>query len=163
VRVRDQKGYECARDGCRKVYRSVAHLDAHVTGYVVTVLGKQDNPVVTIDPHDGAGAELAALTARRAEVEAVIESLAEHPGQRIDVLARALGSFDEKIAAVRGQMSGDSRAHLLKTHAGISREEFTGLPLDVRRALVQAACRVVILPGRRGPGFDERDVIVTTA
>jgi len=162
LRVRDQKGYECTRAGCRKVYRSQPLLDAYVTGRVAARLNRADNPVPEIDVTSSAGRELAALTARREETVRVIEQLASNPGQRIDVLARALASFDEKIAAVRGQLAGQSGRKLLGQHAGITRQELAALPLDVRRSLVRAAYAITVLPAsRRGPGFDPRDVVMS--
>ena len=157
-----QVGYACRADGCRKVYRSRPLLDAYVTGRLVARLNREDNPAPEVDVTSSAGRELAALTARREETVAVIESLADHPGQRIDVLARALASFDEKIAAVRGQMAGQSGRRLLAEHAGITRAEFEGLPLDVRRSIVRASYAITVLPAsRRGPGFSERDVVMS--
>ena len=154
--------YMCKKPGCGKVARSMPLLDAYVTGRVAARLNREDNPVPEIDVTSAAGRELAALTARREETVRVIEQLASNPGQRIDVLARALASFDEKIAAVRGQLAGQSGRKLLGQHAGITRQELAALPLDVRRSLVRAAYAITVLPAsRRGPGFDPRDVVMS--
>ena len=155
-------GYGCKRPGCRKVYRSAALLDAYVTGAVVGRLSHPDNPAVEVQLHDGAAAELAALTKRRAETEAFIASLADAPAGRIEVLSRALDSFDAKIEAIRAQMAGDSAGRLRASHAGITPDEFAALPLDVRRALVQGTYRVVVLRASgRGPGFRPQDVVLS--
>ena len=155
-------GYACREAGCKKVYRSQPHLDAYVTGAVVRRLANRSNPEPPMPAPSGVAAELAALTERRAEVEDVIASLAEHPGQRIDVLARALASFDEKITAAREQMTARAGAALAAAHAGISAKEFADEPLAVRRELVRATYAITVLPAsRRGPGFDPRDVILS--
>jgi len=59
-------------------------------------------------------------------------------------------------------MAGDSAGRLRARYAGITREEFEALPLDVRRALVRGCYRVVVLrSSRRGPGFRAEDVIMS--
>jgi hypothetical protein len=56
----------------------------------------------------------------------------------------------------------DARDRLLATYAGITDDEFDGLPLQVRRSLVAACVTVVVLPAsKRGPGFRTEDVQVT--
>jgi len=155
-------GYACREAGCKKVYRSQPHLDTYVTHAVVRRLANRSNPEPVMPEPGGAAAELAALTERRAEVEDVIASLAEHPGQRIEVLARALASFDEKIAAAREQMASRAGAALVAAHAGITAKEFADEPLAVRRELVRATFGITVMPAsRRGPGFDPRDVILS--
>jgi len=154
-------GYACPPPGCRKIYRSQPHLDTYVTHAVVRRLASPANPAPAM-PAGTAAAELGVLTRRRAEVVAVIENLAEHPGQRIDVLARALASFDEKITAAREQMTARAGAALVAAHAGISAKEFAAQPLAVRRELVRATFGITVMPAsRRGPGFDPRDVILS--
>jgi len=149
-------GYGCT--ACRKTYRSQPLLDAYVTGRTVSRLANPANPVVQA-PEPGYAAELAALAERRVETENFIASLADAPAQRIAVLSRALDSFDAKIAAIREQMTGSANGRLLTAHAGVSREDFEALPLEVRRQLVRACYRVIVLPAsKRGPGFREQDV-----
>ena len=156
------KGYGCVADGCRKTYRSQVLLDAYVTGRVVGRLSAPANPAPPVNMDAGRAAELAALQARRAETEAFIAGLADAPGQRIDVLARALDSFDTRIAAITAQMAGDGQDRIRVAHAGVTREGFEALSLDVRRGLVLACYRVVVLPAsRRGPGFNVRDVALS--
>lgn len=151
--------YRCPPPGCGKVARNVALLDAYVTGRVVGRLSREDNPRPEIRLSDGDAAELAALTARRAETEEFIAKLADAPARRIEVLSRALDSFDEKIGVIRERMADDSAGRLRARYAGISVEEFGALPLDVRRALARGCYRVIIKPAsRRGPGFHEQDV-----
>jgi DNA invertase Pin-like site-specific DNA recombinase/predicted RNA-binding Zn-ribbon protein involved in translation (DUF1610 family) len=149
--------YKCPN--CGKVTRNAALLDAYVGGRTVGRLNHPATPEADVQLHDGAGAELAALTTRRAETVAFIASLADAPAGRIDVLSRALDSFDAKIAAITDQMAGDSAGRLRTRYAGLSVEEFGGLPLDVRRALVRSCYTVTVLRASgRGPGFREQDV-----
>jgi DNA invertase Pin-like site-specific DNA recombinase len=154
--------YKCPRRGCHKVGRNAELLDAYVGARTVGRLNHPANPEAEVQLHDGAGAELAALTTRRAETEAFIASLADHPGHNIEVLSRALKSFDTKITAIRDQMAGDSAGRLRTRYTGLTVEEFGGLPLDVRRALVRSCYQVTVLRSSgRGPGFREQDVVLS--
>jgi DNA invertase Pin-like site-specific DNA recombinase len=151
--------YRCPAPGCHKVGRNAELLDAYVGARTVGRLNHPANPEADVQLHDGAAAELAALTDRRAETETFIASLADAPAGRIDVLSRALDSFDAKIAAITDQMAGDSASRLRTRYAGLTVEEFGGLPLDVRRALVRSCYTVTVLRASgRGPGFREQDV-----
>ena len=157
-----QVGYGCVRPGCRRVHRSAALLDAYVTGATVGRLNHAANPEAEVQLHDGAAAELAALTTRRAETEAFIAGLADAPAGRIEILNRALDSFDAKIAAIRERIEGDSAGRLRARYAGITVAEFGALPLEVRRALVRGCYQVIVLRASgRGPGFRERDVMLS--
>jgi site-specific DNA recombinase len=159
-----QIGYGCIRDGCHKVYRAAAMLDAYVSGAVVARLNHPANPAPEIDLAAGDAVELAALTRRRAETAEYIARLADNPMQRIDILDRALESFDRKIGELRERMAGRAGERLLSAHAGITREGWDGLPLDARRALVRAVFGVVVHPAsKRGPGFRPQDVTLTPA
>jgi hypothetical protein len=109
-------------------------------------------------PEPVAAAEIVALEKRKAEAEAALDSLADHPGLSVERAARAIASFDAKIAAVRERIAASPGRRLLARHTGISEEEWERLPLSSRRALVSAACHVTIWPSRRGPGFDPDSV-----
>ena len=155
-------GYGCVTPGCRKVHRNMVLLDRYVTGAVVTRLA---HPGVTaaVDEvrADPVGMEIAQLEARKAEARATIETLADHPGADLALLATSIASFDQKIGALRDRAQESARARILRTHAGITRAEFEALPLDVRRALIRACYTVIVLRAlRRGPGFSEEDVVL---
>lgn len=150
--------YRCVTPGCRKVHRRALYLDAYITGRVVRRLNEPAIARAHIPDTPGLAGELLTLTERRAEAEQVIASYADRP-ERLAVLARALDSIDDRIAAIRDQIAASGSRRILSTHAGISRQDFEALPLDTRRALVAAAYRIEVLPtGRRGPGFHAESI-----
>ena len=93
------------------------------------------------------------LSAKAAQIVARARSL----------LAR-LDAIDARMAELRELAEGGARVRLLARYAGINREQWDDLPLDVRRALVAACYRVTVLPASgRGPGFRTQDVQVERA
>lgn len=150
-------GYAC-RDGCRRVYRSALLLDAYVSARVVHLLNdpRQPRPRVPADP--AGEAEWAALTREQAETQALLADYSASAG-RARVLMARLDSIEARMGQLREREAGDARSRLLGRYRGITMEQFGGLPLDVRRALVAASYRVVVLPASgRGPGFRTEDV-----
>jgi DNA invertase Pin-like site-specific DNA recombinase len=151
-------GYAC-RTGCRKTYRSAVHLDAYVSAIVVARLGLEDNPRPEMPAPDHAP-EWAALTRERAETEALLGNYRASAG-RAPMLMRRLDAIDARMAELREVADTSSRDRLITQYRGISLEEFRGLPLDVRRAVVAATVTVTVLPAsKRGPGFRTEDVHV---
>jgi hypothetical protein len=142
------------------VHRSQAHLDAYVEGWVIEFL--QDDQIgARLQRPENAGvlAELSTLEVRRAEADATLARLVEHPTISPDALITSIEGFDRRIAELRGQLGGDARGRLLAQYQGLTREQWTALPLQTRRALVKACYRVVVhATGRRGPGFDASSV-----
>lgn len=151
-------GYACTRKGCGKVYRSAPLLDAYVSAAVIANLGNPLNPRGRAMPVDRA-AEWATLERERGETEAMARRYAESAG-RLAMLMGRLDEIDERMAELRALAAGDSRARMLERYAGVTREQWEGdLTLDVKRALVSACFRVVVLPASgRGPGFRAQDV-----
>lgn len=153
--------YRCVTPGCRKVHRRALYLDAYITGRTVRRLNDPAISQAPVPETPGLAAELLTLTERRAEAEQVIASYADRP-ERLSVLARALDSIDDRIAAIRAQVAASGGRRILATHAGITREQFEALPLATRRALIAAAYHIEVLPtGRRGPGFDPDSIRCT--
>ena len=152
-------GYGCNRPGCRKSYRSQPHLDAYVGARVVARLNDQRNPEPRAPADPGAAAEWAALTKERAETEKLAQDYSTSAG-RLSLLMARLDSIDARMAQLRERETSDSRARLLDQYRGITRDQWENeLPLSVRRALVAACFRVVVLPASgRGPGFRKEDV-----
>jgi DNA invertase Pin-like site-specific DNA recombinase len=149
--------YACVRAGCRKVARNMLHLDAYVGARVVARLNDPRNPEPDI-PEPDLAPEWAALTRERAETERLTRDYAASSG-RLPLLLGRLDSIDARMAQLRKREAGDSRTRLLERYAGITREDWPGLPLEVRRALVAACYRVTVLPASgRGPGFRVQDV-----
>jgi site-specific DNA recombinase len=147
-------GYGCVKPGCRKVQRSMHHLDTYVTTRVLDRLAHPANPPGQLPGGTAAAAELRTLMQLRADTEAQVADYAAAPA-RIDLLMRRLDSLDTRLAELRALAAGDARTRLLQAHAGLTRDGFTALPLATQRALVSACYTITVLPtGRRGPGFD---------
>jgi site-specific DNA recombinase len=156
------RGYGCINPACpRKLHRSVAHLDAFIDGVMTEWLSSPELAALIREaPEITVALEITVLERRKAEAERQLENLADHPGLSLEITARAIASFDEKIAAIRERISAAPGRRMLAQYEGISAEEWRALPLAVRRALVAASFRVTILPARRGPGFDPGGVRV---
>lgn len=147
---------------CRKISRSAEHLDAFVTGRALRALnspgllrelgsGSDEGPSVA--------AQIAALQRRRTETQVKLESIADFPDLDPAVVAASLSSFDRKVAQLRDQLAVSAEHRLLLRMAGVTPQEWTAEPVEVRAAVVHALFRVIILPvGRRGPGFDPASV-----
>lgn len=151
--------YRCPPDGgCGKVSRSRPLLEEYVTGHVLGRLAAAEKMPQSL-PRPGLEAEFRALTEQRAETQAII---ADHSkGGRLQLLMARLDSIDRRLAELRELSGEDARARLIRAHAGITREEFRALPLQVRRSLVTACVTVTVRPAsRRGPGLRTQDVDV---
>lgn len=150
-------GYMC-RTGCRKVYRSAEMLDAYVSARVVHLLNDPHQPEGQLPVLADSAPEWAALTKERAEAEALLAEFAKSAGLA-RTLATRITEIDKRIAELREREASDARSRLLGSYRGISLAQFRALPLDVRRALVAASYRVIVLPAsKRGPGFRTEDV-----
>jgi site-specific DNA recombinase len=155
---RGTTAYRCTNPGCRKTHRSVALLDAYVTGAVTERLSNPANPEGVLPSVPGLAAEWRRLGEDRAALEAMIKDHTR--GGSVHLLLARLDSLDDRLDELRELTRGDAAARLRGTHTGITPEEFGALPLGTRRALVPAVYReVVVLPAsRRGPGFRTEDV-----
>ena len=140
------------------MYRSAVHLDAHVSRRVVNLLNDPRQPEGDLPVRSGDAPEWAVLARERAETEKQVRDYRASTG-RLSLLMARLDSIDARMAELRELAAGDSRSRLLERYAGTTREEWDDLALDVRRALVAASYRVVVLPASgRGPGFRTEDV-----
>lgn len=153
--------YSCSKrdtGGCGKVHRSARHLETYVSARVVHLLNDPRQPEGELPAPPDRMPEWTALAAERADTERLAQDYASSPG-RLRLLMARLDSIDARMAELREREAGDARSRLLGRYRGITREQFAGLPLDVRRALVAASYRVVVLPASgRGPGFRTEDV-----
>jgi site-specific DNA recombinase len=156
------RGYGCINPKCpRKLHRSVARLDAFIDGVMTEWLSSPELAALIREaPEIPVALEITVLERRKAEAERQLENLADHPGLSLEITARAIASFDARIAQVRERIAAVPGRRMLAQYEGISAEEWRALPLAVRRALVAASFRVTILPTRRGPGFDPDGVRV---
>ena len=159
-RRRNLIGYGCNTPGCRRTHRSKDHLEGYVIGHVLELLGDPGFIARLEAPaDDGLAAELAGLEARKAETENTLRNLVDNPHVKPDLLVASITRFAEQIAAVRARIALSSRRRLLIEHAGITEDQWEGLPLATRRALVTATYRITVWPARkRGPGFEAETV-----
>lgn len=161
---RDQRGrlYACFNPDCRKkMGRNQRHLDAYVEAHVIRLLNDADvmGRILSAGPDtSGVAVEIAALEQRRAATERQLAELADHPDLRPDVAVQALESFNARIRELRNRMATTQRQRVLSRMQGITWEQWKATPLDVRAETVRALVRVVVLPARRGPGFDTNSV-----
>jgi site-specific DNA recombinase len=149
-------GYGCVTRGCHKVHRNMQLLDGYVGRMVVNRLNDDRNPPGRIPDRPGLAAQFRTLTEARAELAAKV---ADPDQPHVDLLLQRLDSVDARIGALRETTEGAARARLLATHQGITWDDWLGETLAVRRSLVSATFRVVLLAAsRRGPGFYPDDV-----
>lgn len=148
--------YYCRERGCpTPVGRNITHLDAYVSGVVVGLLG-DEGFMAELDAADpSVSGEIAELERRKRLAAQQLEDLVDHPDVDAGVLARSLAGFERKIRELRERAETSERRRLLRRVAGISREAWDDLPVDVRSSVVAATFRVTVLPtSQRGPGFD---------
>lgn len=161
VNNREKEGrpswYRCTNRDCKKVHRDQPHLDEYVITRTLAKLGDPRNPQARLPEYPALAGEFRGLALRRAQTEEMIAD----PGETIpiEVLRRRLKLIDARLAELRQLAAGNASARLLGSHAGLSRQQFDGLPLSTRRALVAACFRVTVLPSsKRGPGFRTEDL-----
>ncbi|MEU9379986.1 recombinase family protein [Streptomyces sp. NPDC048279] len=162
---RDSRIYFCPQ--CKGVGRNLPLLDAYVEGRVLRLLSSDEfteelrKVAVSADGPELL-TEITALEQRRDKVRADLENLADHPDVDPTLAMLAAASFDRKISELRARMAVPAQLRRLTTVAGMGREEWSALPVDVRAAVVGDLFRVVVLPTKqRGPGFDPSSVRVT--
>ncbi|MGC5034087.1 recombinase family protein [Streptomyces sp. DT190] len=151
---------------CRGVGRNQALLDAYVEGRVLRLLQSQELASELDRAINDAGSaelqtQITALEQRRETTRKEIEHLADHPDVDATLALLSLASFDRKIAELRSQIATSAKFRRLTRMVGMSREEWSDLPIDLRTTVVKDLFRVVILPtAQRGPGFDPSSVRV---
>src|SRR5262249_61918811 len=100
----------------------------------------------------GAAAEIRGLAEERAQLE---EMSPDHTKGRLHLLLGRLDSIDARLAQLRELTAADAAARLIDRHMGIGEDEFNGLPLAVRRAVVAGCWEIRVEPAsRRGPGVE---------
>jgi site-specific DNA recombinase len=156
---RYQAGYACVRPGCRKVWRDETHLDAYVSRRTVNRLNDPRNPEPRAPDTPGLAAEFAALTRALRETD---DALADHTRGAVPALLARREGIERRLGELRELSAADVSARLRATYRGITWEEFGALPLPVRRSLVVACFRIVVLPAsKRGPGFRPEDILMS--
>lgn len=158
--IRVASRYGCMKPGCRKVWRSLAHLDEYTITATLGRLNHPGNPPGRIPESPGLAAQFAALSVQQTETEAMIAD--PDAGMPLNLLRSRLATIAARLAELRDLAAGDAQSRMRGTHAGLTRDAFDALPLGVRRSLVAACFAVTVLPAsRRGPGFNPADVRLT--
>jgi len=155
--------YYCANPTCPgpKVSRAKTHIDRYVAAATVGKLNEPDllDRLDSSRREPDAAREIAALEQRKADAEATLRELADRGDVDPRLVAESISGFERRIAELRGRLAATERDRLLMKYAGITRETWDALPLDVQRVLVASCLRVTVLPSsRRGPGFDPESV-----
>lgn len=152
--------YSCSDTHCReRVTRNMANVDAFVVG---VVLGRLADPrlwaaLEATPADDGAGAQLAALEAKRKSAVARFTNSLTMTDVELEEILRKL---DVRIEAVRERIAARGKVHVLHGCRDMTREQWDALPLDRRRAIVKATVTVEILRAKKGRGFDPDSVRV---
>lgn len=145
---------------CRGVGRNLKLLDAYAEGRTLRLLADQRFAVeldraIADESGTDVQTQITALEQRQITTREDLKNLADHPEVDATLALLSLASFDRKIAELRAQMARSTKLRRLTQMAGIGREDWAALPVDVRSTVIRDVFRVVILPtSRRGPGFD---------
>jgi site-specific DNA recombinase len=163
TRGRSLLGYGCINPQCkRKVHRSIAHLDPFVDGAMVALLGDERvrQRMATPVSRD--------LTAELRQVESQKDALltqAAEPALSVadaqtqaEILRVTVRGLNERIEKLRTEVASQQIPNVLDGLWDVDLGRWRALPLARRRAAITASMRVVILPSRKGPGFDPSTV-----
>src|SRR5258708_1541873 len=154
-----QLGYACVQPGCRKVWRDQKMLDAYAVRGTVNRLNDSGNPEPHAPEAPGLASEFAALMNALRETD---DALADHTRGAVTALLARREGIEKRIGELRELAAGDASARLRARYQGVTWEEFQALPLPVRRSLVAACFRIVVLPAsKRGPGFRTEDILMS--
>ncbi|MFM9651982.1 recombinase family protein [Streptomyces galilaeus] len=159
---KESRIYFCPQ--CRGIGRNLELLDAYVEGRVLRLLSseafaKELNTAMEAGSGADLMTEITALEQRRDKVKADLEALADHPDVDPTLAVLSVGSFNRKIAELRGQLDVPAKLRRLVDLTGIGQQEWRSRPIDVRSTVVRDLFRVIILPTSwRGPGFDPSSV-----
>lgn len=157
---RSVPSYRCSDSQCSaRVTRNMTHVDTYVVGAVLKRLADprlwaalEARPV-----DNGAGAELAALEAKR---KSAMGRFTRDINMTDAELGAILRDLDAQIEAVRARIASRGNVHVLSGCRDMTRAQWDALPLDRRRAIVRATVTVEILPAKKGRGFDPDSVRV---
>ncbi len=153
--------YRCPKSGggCGSIRRNMELMDGFVGRRTVNRLNDPRNPEPQIPEAPGLASEFAALSEALREVD---DALADHTRGPVPALLARREGIERRLAELRELAAGDAKARLRARHHGITYEEFCALPLAVRRSLVAACYRIIVLPAsKRGPGFRTQDVLMS--
>jgi site-specific DNA recombinase len=154
-----EPSYVCA--GCKRVSRNLAKTDAYVIDHITRRLAEPD-AVATLAPPTVDTAplrdQIAALRTQITQAEA------DYDEGLID--ARRMNSrierATEKLAPLEAKMLGANTSRVLDGLAGHAdaAARFAKLPLDRRRAVINALVRITIHPQGKGRHFDPTTIVI---
>jgi DNA invertase Pin-like site-specific DNA recombinase len=142
--------------------RNLAYFDAYVEGRTLRLLS---DPRLAAELHavggeqnTGVRKEIATLEHRRAALRKQVADAADNPDLDPVLAMQAVASFDRKLEALRAQLSTARDHRRLERMLGITPEAWAGEPIDTRAAVVKMLFDVVMLPAKKGAGFDTSSV-----
>ncbi|MFI5973607.1 recombinase family protein [Streptomyces sp. NPDC051452] len=142
--------------------RNLAYFDAYVEGRTLRLLSDvrltAELRAAQGDEKTGVRQEIADLERRRAALRQKVEQAADHPDVDPMLAMQAISSYDRKLQRLRSQLSIDRDHRRLERMLGITPEAWAGEPVEVRAAVVSMLWQVVMLPARKGRGFDPSSV-----
>lgn len=151
--------YRCK--ACFKISRGVAAVDEYVSAIVVERLSRPDAAELTIDHQR---VDIGELRDEAAVLRVRLDDLgAAFADGEIDrsQMATATAKIRATLAAVESRMTDAHRARVFDGVTGTSAAgAFDELPLDRRRAIIDALMTVTIRPAGRGRGFSPETISI---
>lgn len=139
--------YQCKRQGCMRVVRGLEKVDAVVTDVVCERLSQPDAAAVLARPTTDTAAERDRVNVLRARLDSLAVDFADG-----DLTASQLRTATERIKAqlaeAESKLLDSNTSRVLDGVIGEpdAAERFAKLPLDRKRAVIDALCTVTILP-----------------
>lgn len=160
--------YICRAQGCGRIGRKLAAVDALITDLVVARLSRPDAGDLLIDRET---VDLDALRAKSTAASARLKTLAEDYGEGLisrEQLRAGSRRCRDQIAECTAAMVDSEQARIFEDLIGAEDvaaewEKIGKKPggLDRQRTVVQALMTIAIMPTRRGVRFRDEDIAVT--
>lgn len=138
--------------------RNMAYFDAYVEGRTLRLLS---DPRLVAELHavgnekqKSARQEIAQLEKRKSALRKQIDAAADDPDVDPILAMRAIASYERKLTELRGRLSADRDHRRIERLLGVTPEAWATEPVDVRAAVVRSLWQVVMLPAKKGPGFN---------
>lgn len=142
--------------------RNLAYFDAYVEGRTLRMLSDPrlaaELQAAQGEESTGGRQEIAELERRKAELRQKVEQAADNPDVDPMLAMQAIASYDRKLQRLRAQLSTDRDHRRLERVLGITPKAWAEEPVEVRAAVVAMLWHVVMLPAKKGRGFDTSSV-----